>query len=46
MTFWIVNGLLAVFSAALIGKVLMSKYPDSGFNIFGGSDDQAEKSAS
>lgn len=45
MTFWIVNGLLAVFSAALIGKVLMAKYPNSGFNLFGGKTAKPENGA-
>ena len=34
---WIVIMMLGVFSAALIGKVLMKRYPNSGF---GASNDE------
>lgn len=40
MTLGIAKALLLVFSAALIGKVLMKRYPDSGFNLFGKNADE------
>lgn len=35
MVLAVAKGLLLIFSAALIGKVLMKRYPNSGFDIFG-----------
>ncbi|CUJ84936.1 hypothetical protein PH7735_00429 [Shimia thalassica] len=34
MLIWTVIFMLGIFSAALIGKVLMKRYPDSGFDVF------------
>ncbi|WP_300514037.1 hypothetical protein [Aliiroseovarius sp.] len=40
MMLGIAKGILLVFSAAMIGKVLMKRYPDSGFNIFNKKADE------